>query len=493
MTCSLDYRLETTRTLAQTDLFFLLFYVCGRADVWKPWILARCKEVQENPDGYLDLWSREHFKSSIITFGKTIQDLLVDSNRTFGIFSHNRPIAKAFLRQIKREFETNTLLKQCFPEVIWDKPERDAPKWSEDEGIILKRTANPKEASIEAWGLVDGQPVSKHFWCLVYDDVVVPASVTTPEMLAKTAEMVGLSYSLGSETGVRRAIGTRYHFNDCYRTMMDRGSFTPRIRLATHDGTMTGDLAIWSRELLQKKRQDMGPYTFSSQIFQNPVADSVMGFKREWMLHFDEEPMEIRDDLNVYLLVDAANSKKKGSDYTVMWAVGLGGDQNAYVLDIVRDRLNLTERADKIMELHRKWKPLAVRYESYGMQGDIEHIQHVQRTQRYRFNIDVVGGQTPKNDRIRRMLPWFENGRFYFPKNLVYRDYEGIGRDLVSIFIEDEFVAFPVSVHDDMLDSLARLLEPEMPLSWPKGEKTDPPRKRYVPRETSDDVSAWVM
>lgn len=711
--------------------------------MWKPWILDRCREVQENPDSHLDLWSREHYKSTIITYGKTIQDLLIDSNRTIGIFSHNRPIAKAFLRQIKREFESNTLLKQAFPDVLWKNPQQDAPKWSEDEGIILKRSANPKEASVEAWGLVDGQPVSKHFWGLVYDDVVVQGSVTTPEMLQKTVEAVELSYSLGSDDGVRRAVGTRYHYNDAYRTMMDRGSFQPRIRLATHDGTMTGDLAIWSRDTLQRKRTDMGPYTFAChgpgtlitmadwtekaivdvevgdvvlgfeigngrtklkptrvlavnsrvseawrymletrengictedhnwwsgrtgkdthriyaplgmgqtekklhalvrsvprlsdpnfdqlmaakylagiydgegtcgalgsvtitqcerthpevcnsirsalktldmqwtehrpkgreqiiqfvlregrhaklkllrwgqpakwaqitrsmfgskcggvrkkvkltgfepvgkqmvfniqtetgnyvangfvskncQILQNPVADNVMGFKREWMLHYEEEPHEIRDDLNVYLLVDAASSKRKGSDYTVMWTVGLGGDQNAYILDIVRDRLNLTERAEKIMDLHRKWKPNAVRYESYGMQGDIEHIQHVQKTQRYRFNIDVVGGQTPKNDRIRRLMPWFENGRFYFPKTMFYRDYEGLGRDMVQIFMEDEFVAFPVSVHDDMLDSLARLLEPDLPLTWPRGEKTEPKRDRYADNSSSrDKVSAW--
>jgi predicted phage terminase large subunit-like protein len=261
--------------------------------------------------------------------------------------------------------------------------------------------------------------------------------------------------------------------------MIDRGSFIPRIRLATDDGTMTGELALWSRELLQDKRRDFGPYTFACQIMQNPVADDVMGFKREWMLYYDEEPMEIRGDLNVYLLVDAANSKKKGSDYTVMWAIGLGGDQNAYVLDILRDRLNLTERAEKIMTLHRKWKPLAVRYETYGMQGDVEHITHVQKTERYRFHIDVVGGQTPKNDRIRRLMPWYEQGRFYFPRTLVYRDYEGVARDMVSLFLEDEFVAFPVSIHDDMLDSQARLLEPDIALTWPKGEKTTPVPERY--------------
>jgi hypothetical protein len=63
----------------------------------------------------LDLWAREHYKSTVITFALTIQDILNDPEITVGIFSHTRPIAKAFLRQIKQEFETNEDLKAGFP------------------------------------------------------------------------------------------------------------------------------------------------------------------------------------------------------------------------------------------------------------------------------------------------------------------------------------------------------------------------------------------
>ncbi len=98
--------------------------------------------VQANPNGYLDLWAREHFKSSIITTALTIQDILcthgndpIDESGecTIGIFSHTRPIAKAFLRQIKGELEKNDFLKRMFPDVLFKHPEKESPKWSEDE------------------------------------------------------------------------------------------------------------------------------------------------------------------------------------------------------------------------------------------------------------------------------------------------------------------------------------------------------------------------
>jgi phage terminase large subunit-like protein len=131
------------------------------------------------------------------------------------------------------------------------------------------------------------------------------------------------------------------------------------------------------------------------------------------------------------------------------------------------------------------------------MQADIEHIRHLQREENYRFNIEEVGGSTPKVDRIRRLIAWFEQGRIWLPRVMAYRDYEGIARDLVSSFIEDEYVAFPVAVHDDMLDALARLLEPDLALLWPIGEREPKETKedRYLKRwreQQSANASAWA-
>ena len=74
------------RQLAQCDLFFLLTHVLGRADLDRDWYFARCREVQGAPNGHLDLWAREHGKSSIITFGLTIQDILNNPEITVAIF-----------------------------------------------------------------------------------------------------------------------------------------------------------------------------------------------------------------------------------------------------------------------------------------------------------------------------------------------------------------------------------------------------------------------
>lgn len=184
--------------LGRADRYYLLTVLLGRSDAWNPWLYERCREIEADPDGRLDLWSREYYKSTVITFAGSISEVINDPEITIGIFSHTRPIAKGFLRQIKVELEGNARLKSVYPDVLWANPKTEAPKWSEDDGIVVRRKTNPKEATVEAWGLVDGQPTSKHYKLMIYDDVVTKESVATPDMIHKTTESWELSRALAA-------------------------------------------------------------------------------------------------------------------------------------------------------------------------------------------------------------------------------------------------------------------------------------------------------
>jgi len=50
--------------------------------------------------------------------------------------------------------------------------------------------------------------------------------------------------------------------------------------------------------------------------------------------------------------------KKKDNDYTVILVIGLGPDENYYLIDGIRSRLNLTERTNKVFNFHRRYHPL---------------------------------------------------------------------------------------------------------------------------------------
>lgn len=454
------------RRLCLEDLYFLLLIGCKRFDMENDWIYERVREVEANPDENLDLWSREHYKSTIITFGLTIQDILKNPEETIGIFSHTRPIAKSFLSQIKREFESNTFLINLFPDILWKNPHKEAPKWSLDDGIIVKRQSNPKESTIEAWGLVDGQPTSKHYTRLIYDDVVTRESVTTPEMIQKVTDAWALSLNLAGHKCKSRYSGTRYHANDTYKTMMDREAAHPRIYPATDDGTFAGKPVLLTQEEFDFKVKKMGTYIASAQLLQNPLLDKAMGFNPNWLRHYDF--LRNYQGWNFYILVDPASKKKRNNDYTVQVVIGLAPDNNYYLVDGVRDRMNLTERTKSLFKLVQQWKPIRVGYEEYGMGCDIEHIQYVQKEQNYRFNIIPLGGQQSKPDRIRRLVPIFENGRFYMPHRLIYLTTDLKSMDFVHDLIEEEYSTFPISAHDDMMDCISRIVEPDLQAVFPK-------------------------
>ena len=171
--------------------------------------------------------------------------------------------------------------------------------------------------------------------------------------------------------------------------------------------------------------------------------------------------------MNCYILYDPANSKKKRSghdpDYTAMMVVGLATDNNYYLLDMVRDRLNPTERVQFLIALHKKWnkragKPPKVVCEQYGMMTDSHYILQAQKALNYRFAVVEVGGQMAKQERIRRLVTPFEEGRVYLPKYLPYLNSNKETVDLTESFIS-EYETFPVGRHDDMMDALSRIMD----------------------------------
>lgn len=337
---------------------------------------------------------------------------------------------------------------------------------SEDEGLIVKRKSNPREATVEAWGLVDGQPTGKHFYCLIYDDVVTDKSVTTPDMINKTTQAWSLSTNLGARGGVTRIIGTRYHYNDTYSWITEQGAAKLRSYPATDNGKLDGAPVLLSREQLEVKYKEQGSYIFNCQMLLDPKQQNTDGFHEDWLRHTGHNDGH---RLNIYLLCDPANEKSKRSDYTVMEVIGIGADGNRYLLDGIRDRLNLTERANCLINLHREWQPIKVGYEKYGKDADISHIKTVQDRENYRFDIVPLGGRESKPDRIRRLIPLFQEGRFYLPNYLRKTNYEGRGYDFVQEFIT-EYKAFPFmgAGHDDILDCCARIEDPEFMAVAPK-------------------------
>ncbi len=412
---------EAVAALALIDRYYLLIKLLGRGDAWHPWIYDRCREVELAPDGHLDIWGREHYKSTIITYAGTIQEILRNPEITIGLFSHTKPIAKAFMSQIKRELESNQTLKDLFPDVLWSNPQKEAPTWSLDSGLIVKRKTNPKEATIEAHGLVDGQPTSRHFGLLIYDDVVTRESVSTAEQIFKTTEAWELSDNLGSMGGRKWHVGTRYSYADTYQDIIKRGAAILRHRPATDDGMITGKPLLFTQAEWERKVRDQGEATIACQMLGNPLAGHQRMFDQADLQIYEVRP----ETLMVYIMIDPARSIKKDSANTAMAVIGVDYAGNKYLLDGYDHKMDLQERWHRMRDLYKRWRSatgvqgLTVGYERFGAISDLDYFKERQKIENVRFEIVELEwpreGPGSKIDRVQRLGPDFRSHRFYLP------------------------------------------------------------------------------
>jgi hypothetical protein len=485
--------------LGRVDRYYLLTVLLHRPDAIHPWLYARCREVEAEPDECLDLWSRGHYKSTMITFAGIIQEILKDAEITIAILCYVKALSAKMLGQIKSEIENNDELKAIYPEVLWSDPRLDAARagatWTQYR-IDVKRSTNPKEGTLEAHGLTDGMPTGAHFALRVYDDVVVRESTTSPEMITKTTECWELSDNLKSAHSKRRwHIGTRYHFADTYGSILERNILKARVHAATEDGTPNGKPVFLSQKDWEHTKITQRT-SLAAQMLQNPAAGNDAMFRKEELKFIDIRP----GTLNVYIMVDPASSKKKNSDSTVIAVIGVDANRNKYLLDGHRQKMNLQERWTALLQIRRKWlrdpgvQAVHVGYERFGMRSDLEYFEECMQRTGESFPIAELAwpqeGPGSKIDRIQRLVPDFGQGKFFLPmavtrevdgkrvpaesarqltmrnegqawrilKPVVRRDHEGNAYSLNKAFL-DEYLVYPFSKHDDFLDACSRIYD----------------------------------
>ena len=428
-------------------------------------IPTSCIQVASKDGLYLigEKYTTTH-NSSIITTARAIQTVLNDPNQRIGIFSHSREIAKGFLGQIRQVLEGSEMLYDCFADVLYADPRRESEKWT-DEKLTVKRDSFAKEATFEAWGLIDSMPTSKHFTGRIYDDIETDANVNTDALIAKTKSQFHLSHNLGMEGGWHWVIGTHHHhqsilqeLRNAKHTKTGEPFYTVRIKPSTVNGEFNGAPVMYSEEWLEERRQDK--HIFACQHLCNPTPQGSQSLDKELLRRIN--PKSIPKRLFKFMIVDQAGERKsdtRDGDWWAMTVVGVEpylddlGASGIYILDMGGGILTHAEAMDEVVRVYmRNGRILKLGVEKTGITTTEIHIANKLKTKgRHvsvkRGNLQVL---TPKgrkkSDRIESNLQWpLVNGKVYFSTAIEDTFYERLCNEM------DKFPFW----NDDFLDTLA--------------------------------------
>jgi hypothetical protein len=456
--------LSTYRKFILNDLFFIVYFILRIPGANHPFVVQACRDVETGPKSKtLDLWAREHYKTSVITISEALQKIVTNPNSRIAYFSHTKPIALNFLRSVKAVLEGSELLKACFPDELYENPQSQAEKWSEEAGLFVRRSSFAKEPTLAAFGLVEGMPTSMHFTDAYYDDVETPDLTYTPEIIEKLISSFEMSLNLGTDDGSHRVIGTPYsHAGLLMYLKAKKGTdgkplYHLRTKPATHDGTASGSPVLLSPPRLEDLRAS--PHFFSQQLLDpTPQGERRLVSKYLKTIKIDEIPKKLFKCMTIDPAGERRADKRQGDSWAIM-VLGVEpymddlGASRVFILDAVIEPMTEAEAMSAIVAMYlRNGQILKVGVEKVAMTTAEIHVSNALRAKGIYVTLDnkrlvlLRPAGREKAQRIEAAISWpLNNGKIHISEGVpsAYRD---------RVVLEMD--KFPVW-HDDALDALA--------------------------------------
>lgn len=488
---ALELLRDKRRFLCQNDLFFLCCFtgneqIAKYPDYYRPfcdevslmnWKIIHLgmhklnmyqlpvSEVTDEPERDLDFMQRLYlcyrtfYKTTIITKIHSLQ-LLLNFPNIHIVLAHNKQENSSDnLVSIKNCFLT-TDLKILYPNYI-----PNTKDWGNMSGfsVACRTDFNRSEENIEAVG-VDTEITGRHYQIAKKNDLVTEKSVTTEEQVKKTLDW-DMRFNQGMfddpQVTLQDYEGTRYSFIDLYSVKVN----DPRIKLIDYPVLKDknpqnvtveniSNPARFTIEGIKEMQKDV--WVFNCQMLLKPDDPGKMQFNTGMISYFTSLPQAG----NFYLLVDPASRRKKKSDWTVMLIVGLAwfeGKVRRFIIDGLRDKLDPKQRVDRAIALAKKWKIKGCGWESIGFQEtDCFYLEEVRRKEKLYFTLEEISShKVAKEDRIRSLIPEYAQHTWFWPQKgaIVQTNFEGKSYDLTED-MELEMLRFPLSEHDDLLDTM---------------------------------------
>ena len=212
------------------------------------------------------------------------------------------------------------------------------------------------------------------------------------------------------------------------------------------------DPVRFNHSVLAEKKQVLGSAGYAGQFLQTPMSDDAAFFKSINNRYFSvdngcivtEKNERIFIDTCVrFFTIDLAITTNANSDYTVISYFAADKNNNIYLIDCYREKIEGAQHADIVNMMYQKYKPHAVGVESVAYQQSL-----CQTLIRMGLPVVMLRPDKSKETRAWSAAIRHENGAIYFNRNL---------NNLNDL--ELELGMFPNSKHDDFVDTLSYAVE----------------------------------
>jgi len=366
--------------------------------------------------------------------------------------------------------------------------------WKRTEPTIAGRTLDLAQASVTCAG-VDVALVGGHYDIIILDDLV-DWDTLTDDKIQKTLQFYRMVQPLLDPGGEVLVTGTRYAHNELYGWL--EVNQNEMFRIKKWDCGMRPVAQEWggsyvlegtpvfkhlTAKVLWEKFANNGydVKDFCSQYCNIIVSGNQDFFFRSEFKPHQWEPSWMQH-LSGFLLTDTATSVKDTANLSVAILVGLDGQDNVYVLDMLCGRMDPTDYVSQTVDMVERWMA-QVDIRGITMEKTSANVlfannfQEMFRRRKIRMphmhKLSRSGSDEAKDQRIQRIQQRFRDGRIYFVDTLpryyldkgrekllwdpeAYRDSENKdGPPLPGGELVDQFVYFRQGWGDDIADCLA--------------------------------------
>ena len=204
--------------------------------------------------------------------------------------------------------------------------------------------------------------------------------------------------------------------------------------------------AFWSKEELQKVRDDIPNGRWMAQYQQSPTAEEGAIIKREWWQPWTAS--RAPECISIISSWDTAFSKKSSADYTACttWGIFQHPDTNVQcliLLDAFRDRYEFPELKRVAKEHWQEWKPDMMLVEGRAAGKPLIYELRAMGIPVHEF-MTAAG-----SDKITRANSISD----FFASKLVYAPETNWAKDVI-----EECAEFPNGKHDDYMDTVSQAL-----------------------------------